>query len=185
MIDLYYWTTPNGHKVTMFLEEANLPYKVIPINIGKGEQFDPGFLKIAPNNRIPAMVDHEPVGGGARCRCSSRAPCCSTWRKRPAGFCPRICADAQKCCSGCSGRWAGSGRWRARITISASMRPRKIPYAIERYTKETNRLYGVLNRRLADRAFVAGDEYSIADMASIRGSSRMSARARNSRIFRT
>ena len=65
MIDLYYWTTPNGHKVTMFLEETGLPYKVIPINIGKGEQFQPDFLRIAPNNRIPAMVDHAPKGGGA------------------------------------------------------------------------------------------------------------------------
>ena len=96
MIDLYYWTTPNGHKITMFLEEAGLPYRIIPINIGKGEQFAADFLAIAPNNRIPAIVDRDPAGGGAPIRCSNRGPFCCTSPRRAASCFRRTCAAVPK-----------------------------------------------------------------------------------------
>ncbi len=101
MIDLYYWTTPNGHKITLFLEEAGLEYDVKPVNIGKGEQFDPAFLAISPNNRIPAIVDHAPADGGSSpSACSSRARSCSTSRARPASSSRRTCAARSRCSSG-------------------------------------------------------------------------------------
>ena len=164
MIDLYYWTTPNGHKITMFLEETGLPYTIFPINIGKGDQFKPEFLKISPNNRIPAMVDHEPKGGGKPISIFESGAMLRISPKRPDNFCPPTAMAATTRSSGRSGRWAGSGRWPGKTIISAITRQEKIPYAIDRYVKETNRLYGVLNKRLADREFIAGD-YSIADMA--------------------
>ena len=110
MIDLHYWPTPNGHKVTMFLEETGLPYRIVPVDIGRGEQFKPEFLTIAPNNRMPAIVDHEPADGGAaglgvRIR---RHPALSRRQDRPVHR-PPTCAAASRCCSGCSGRWAASG----------------------------------------------------------------------------
>ncbi len=120
MIDLYYWTTPNGHKITLFLEETGLPYAIHPINISQGDQFQADFLKVSPNNKIPAIVDRQPADGGAPCRCSSPAPSCSISRKRPDGSSPRTCARARKPCSGCSGRWAGWGRWPGRTTISTA-----------------------------------------------------------------
>jgi GST-like protein len=153
MIDLYYWTTPNGHKVTMFLEETGLEYKVHPINIGKGEQFEPDFLRVSPNNRIPAIVDHAPQGGGAPISVFESGAILLYLAEKTGRFIP---TDI-----------------RGRVEVLqwqnhhfGTYAPEKIPYAIERYQKETNRLYGVLNKRLADRAFMAGDEYSIADMAS-------------------
>ena len=94
MIDLYYWTTPNGHKITIFLEEAHVPYRLIPVNIGKGDQFKPEFLRHAPNNRIPAIVDDEPADGGPRSACSNPAPSCSTSARRPAAFCRPTCVAA-------------------------------------------------------------------------------------------
>ena len=169
MIDLHYWPTPNGWKISIMLEECGLPYKLMPVNIGTGEQFKPEFLKISPNNRMPAIVDHEPPGGGARSRCSSRARSCSTSPRRPASSCPRICVASTRCCSGSTGRWAGWGRWPDRPTTSTcmrrnSIRPTSSQYGQARYSNEVNRLFGVLNKRLADSEFVAGD-YSIADMA--------------------
>ena len=94
MIDLYYWTTPNGHKITMFLEEVGLPYRIVPVNISQGEQFDPAFLAIAPNNRIPAIVDQAP--SGEQCKRSPAAPFCSIWPRRRASSCPRTCAVAPR-----------------------------------------------------------------------------------------
>ena len=128
MIDLHYWPTPNGHKITMFLEETGLPYRIVPVDIGRGEQFQPDFLAIAPNNRMPAIVDHEPARTAARrSRCSSPAPSCSTSPRRPAASSPTTCAAGSRCCSGCSGRWAGSGRWPGRTTISRTTRRRSSP----------------------------------------------------------
>ena len=83
MIDLYYWTAPNGYKITIFLEEAALAYKIVPVNISQGDQFKPEFLAISPNNRIPAIIDHEPKDGGNRSRCSNRAVSCFIWQRRP------------------------------------------------------------------------------------------------------
>lgn len=168
MIDLYYWTTPNGHKVTMFLEETGTPYTIKPVNIGKGEQFDAGFLKVAPNNRIPAMVDHAPTGGGAPVSLFESGAMLlyladKTGRFGASASDPRARAEVLQWLfwqMGGLGPMAGQNH---HFNMYA---PEKIPYAIDRYVKETNRLYGVLNKRLADRRFVAGSDYSIADMAS-------------------
>ena len=176
-IELHYWPTPNGCKITIMLEECGLPYEVMPVNIGRGDQFKPEFLAIAPNNRMPAIVD--PDGPAAsRSRSSSRAPSCSTSGERPASSIRRT-SDASRWSSGSSGRWAASAPMSGQAHHFRNYAPEKIPYAIERYTNEVNRLYGVLDKRLADREYLAGD-YSIADMAAIRGCGPTSARARTS-----
>ncbi len=164
MIDLYYWPTPNGHKITLMLEEAGLAYQIHPINITAGEQMKPEFLAISPNNKMPAIVDHAPADGGA------------PQTVFESGAILRYLADK-------SGQFGGTGR--NRITVDewlfwqvsglgpmagqaahfTRFAPEKIPYAIERYTNEVVRLFGVMDKRLADHAFLAGD-YSIADMAS-------------------
>ena len=100
MIDLYCWPTPNGWKISIMLEECGLPYKFMPVNIGKGEQFAPAFLAISPNNRMPAIVDHAPLVAARRWRCLRVARFCSTWLKKRGAFCPPICAAAIRCCSG-------------------------------------------------------------------------------------
>ena len=96
MIDLYYWKTPNGHKITIFLEEAELPHRILPVRIGRGEQFAPDFLAIAPNNRIPAIVDRAPADGGAPISVSNRGRFCCIWRKKAGVFCPPPCARESK-----------------------------------------------------------------------------------------
>jgi GST-like protein len=166
VIDLHYWTTPNGHKVTMFLEEAGLPYRIIPVNISKGAQFDPAFLRIAPNNRIPAMVDHD-VPGGPVSLFESGAILLyladKIGRFIPPPAAPHARAEVLQWLFWQMG---GLGPMAGQNHHFSQYAPEKIPYAIHRYVNETGRLYGVLNKRLADRAFVAGDAYSIADMAS-------------------
>ncbi|HWL72227.1 MAG TPA: glutathione binding-like protein [Geminicoccus sp.] len=164
MIDLYYWPTPNGHKITMFLEEVGLPYQIKPVNIGKGEQFEPDFLKIAPNNRMPAIVDHEPPGGGEPISVFESGAILVYLADKTGKFLPtdRRRYDVLQWLfwqMGGLGPMAGQNHHFGRYA------PEKIPYAIDRYVKETGRLYGVLDRRLADREYIAG-EYSIADMAS-------------------
>lgn len=164
MIDLYYWTTPNGHKITIFLEETGLPFRLKPVNISAGEQFDPAFLAISPNNRIPAIVDHAPPDGGGPLPLFESGAILLYL----AGKTGRYYADDLR------GRceimqwlfWqmAGLGPMAGQNHHFSHYAPEVIPYAIDRYVKETGRLYGVLNKRLADREFVAGD-YSIADMA--------------------
>jgi GST-like protein len=136
----------------------------VPINIGKGEQFAADFLKIAPNNRIPAIVDHAPADGGAPARCSSRAPSCSTSPTRPGASSRPGPARAHRDLQWLFWQMGGLGPMAGQNHHFTQYAPEKVPYAIERYTKETARLYAVLNKRLADREFVAGD-YSIADMA--------------------
>src|SRR5690606_916215 len=164
MIDLYYWTTPNGHKITLFLEEAGLAYNLIPVNIGKGDQFKPEFLRIAPNNRIPAMVDHQPADGGEPNSMFESGAMLLYLAEKTGKFIPstwRECCDVLRWLflqMGRLGPMAGQNHH------FATYAPEKIDYAINRYVGETGRLYGVLNKRLADREFIAG-EYSIADMA--------------------
>jgi GST-like protein len=165
MIDLYYWTTPNGHKLTMFLEESGLAYRVIPINIGKGEQFAPDFLAIAPNNRIPALVDHEPVDGGAPVSLFESGAMLLYLAEKTGKFIPADLRGRAEVLQWLFWQMGGLGPMAGQNHHFNRYAPEKLPYAIERYVKETNRLYGVLNKRLADREFVAGD-YSIADMAS-------------------
>jgi GSH-dependent disulfide-bond oxidoreductase len=166
MIDLYYWTTPNGHKVTMFLEEAGLDYKVHPINIGKGEQFAPEFLRVSPNNRIPAMVDNAPQGGGAPISVFESGAILLYLAEKTGRFIATDVRGRAEVLQWLFWQMGGLGPMAGQAHHFRIYAPDKIDYAVDRYTKECNRLYGVLNKRLADRAFVAGDDYSIADMAS-------------------
>jgi GST-like protein len=164
MIELYYWTTPNGHKITMFLEEAGLPYKIFPINIGKGEQFNPDFLKIAPNNRIPAIVDTAPADGGAPISVFESGAILEYLGDKTGKFLPKEARARAEVVQWTYWQMGGLGPMAGQNHHFSLYAPEKIPYAIDRYVRETNRLYGVMNKRLADRDFLAG-AYSIADMA--------------------
>lgn len=165
MIDLYYWTTPNGHKVSLFLEEAGLPYNVHPINISQGEQFQPHFLKIAPNNRIPAIVDHEPADGGEPLSLFESGAILLYLAEKTGKFLPKDLRGRQTALQWLFWQMGGLGPMAGQNHHFSQFAPEKIPYAIKRYIDETARLYGVLNKQLADNQFVAGSEYSIADMA--------------------
>lgn len=165
MIDLHYWTTPNGHKITLFLEEAGLPYKIFPVNIGKDEQFKPEFLRIAPNNRIPAIVDHEPADGGEPLSLFESGAILLYLAEKTGRFIPQDPRGRQEALQWLFWQMGGLGPMAGQNHHFNRFAKEKIPYAIERYVKETARLYRVLNKRLADRDFVAGSEYSIADMA--------------------
>lgn len=165
MIDLYYWTTPNGHKISLFLEEAGLPYEVHPINIGQGDQFKPDFLKIAPNNRIPAIVDQQPSDGGAPISLFESGAILLYLAEKTGQFLPRDLRGRQEALQWLFWQMGGLGPMAGQNHHFSQFAPEKIPYAIKRYVDETARLYGVLDRRLADRSFVAGETYSIADMA--------------------
>jgi GST-like protein len=164
MIDLYYWPTPNGHKITIFLEEAVLPYTIHPINIGKGEQFAPDFLKIAPNNRMPAIVDHEPKVGGQPISVFESGAILLYLAEKTGLFLSSELWHKVTTMEWLFWQMGGLGPMAGQNHHFNHYAPEKIPYAQERYIKETNRLYGVLDRRLAGRAFIA-DDYSIADMA--------------------
>ncbi|MET1029224.1 MAG: glutathione binding-like protein [Dongiaceae bacterium] len=165
MIDLYYWTTPNGHKVTMFLEEAGLPYKIHPVNISTGDQFKPDFLKIAPNNRIPAIVDQDPAEPGAPISIFESGAILLYLADKTGKFLPKDLRGRNDALQWLFWQMGGLGPMAGQNHHFSGYAPEKLPYAITRYVNETNRLYGVLNKRLADRDFLAGD-YSIADMAS-------------------
>jgi GST-like protein len=165
MIDLYYWTTPNGHKITLFLEEAELPYTIVPINIGAGDQFKPEFLKLAPNNRIPAIVDHEPATGSEPISIFESGAILlylaeKTGKLIPADLCGRV-----EVLQWLFWQMGGLGPMAGQNHHFSQYAPEKIPYAINRYVNETGRLYAVMDTRLGDREFLAG-EYSIADIAS-------------------
>lgn len=164
-IDLYYWPTPNGWKISIMLEECGLPYTVHPVNIGKGDQFKPEFLAISPNNRMPAIVDPDGPDGQPISVFESGAILQYLGRKTgqfyPTSERARVEVD----------QWlfwqmGGLGPMAGQTHHFRIYAPEKIDYAINRYTNETNRLYGVMNKRLADREFLAGD-YSIADMACV------------------
>jgi GST-like protein len=165
VIDLYYWTTPNGHKITMFLEEVGLPYRIHGVNIGKGAQFEPDFLAIAPNNRIPAIVDDEPAGGGAPVSLFESGAILLYLAEKTGRFMPEELHGRAEVLQWLFWQMGGLGPMAGQNHHFRNYAPEKIPYAINRYVNETNRLYGVLDKRLADRAFVAGADYSIADMA--------------------
>lgn len=164
-IQLYFWPTPNGWKISIMLEECELPYEVIPVNIGRGDQFKPDFLALSPNNKIPAILDPEGPDGAPLSVFESGAILQYLGRKTglfyPADERGRVEVD----------QWlfwqmAGLGPMAGQAHHFRIYAPEKIPYAIERYTNEVHRLYGVMDRRLADRPFLAGD-YSIADIACI------------------
>ena len=164
MIDLHYWTTPNGHKITIGLEEMGLEYRVIPVNISAGEQFRPEFLAIAPNNRIPAIVDHAPADGGGPLPLFESGAILEYLADKTGQLLPQPPRPRFEVLQWLYWQMGGLGPMAGQNHHFAHYAPERVPYAIERYVKETNRLYGVLDRRLADRAFIAGD-YSIADIA--------------------
>jgi GST-like protein len=164
MIDLHYWTTPNGHKITMFLEETGLEYKIFPVNIGKGEQFKTQFLAISPNNRIPALVDHAPKGGGAPISVFESGAMLVYLAEKTGRFLPASGAARYDVMQWLFWQMGGLGPMSGQNNHFKNYAVDKLQYAIDRYVNEVNRLYGVMNARLADREFLAG-EYSIADMA--------------------
>ena len=165
MIDLYYWTTPNGHKISLFLEEAGLAYNVHPINISQGEQFQPHFLKISPNNRIPAIVDHQPADGGAPLSLFESGAILLYLAEKTGKFLPKDLRGRQTALQWLFWQMGGLGPMAGQNHHFSQFAAEKIPYAIKRYIDETARLYGVLDKQLAANEFVAGSEYSIADMA--------------------
>ena len=164
-IDLYYWTTPNGHKITMFLEEVGLPYNPIPINIGKGEQFQPEFLQISPNNRIPAIVDRDPTGGGDPISVFESGAILLYLAEKTGKLIPTDLRDRVKVLEWLFWQMGGLGPMAGQNHHFSQYAPAKISYAIDRYVNETGRLYAVLDKQLSDREFIAG-AYSIADIAS-------------------
>ena len=164
MIDLHYWPTPNGHKVTIFLEETGLEYRIVPINIRKGEQFAPGFLKISPNNRMPAIVDHEGPGGAPFALFESGAILLYLAEKT-GKLMPTEMRARYTVIQWLMFQMAGIGPMMGQMGHFKNAAPEKLAYAIERYTNESRRLFGVMDKRLADAAYLGG-EYSIADIAN-------------------
>lgn len=164
MIDLHYWTTPNGHKLSIFLEEAGTPYRIVPVNISTGDQFKPEFLKIAPNNRIPAIVDTAPADGGAPISLFESGAILQYLAEKTGQFLPVDIRGRAEVMQWLFWQMGGLGPMAGQNHHFVTYAPERIPYAMERYVNETHRLYGVLDRRLVDRPFIAGD-YSIADMA--------------------
>ncbi len=166
MLDLYYWPTPNGWKISIMLEECGLPYKVVPVNIGKGEQFAPSFLAISPNNRMPAIVDHDPAGGGAPLAIFESGAILLYLAEKTGQFMPVDLRTRYAVLQWLMWQMGGLGPMAGQNGHFLLYAPEPVPYAIERYGKEVNRLYGVLNGQLGRTgAFVAGDQYTIADMA--------------------
>ncbi len=165
MIDLYFWPTPNGHKITLFLEEAGLDYRLVPVNIGAGDQFKPDFLAISPNNRMPAIVDHAPTDGGEPISVFESGAILTYLADKTGKFLPQDARGRKTVQEWLFWQVGGLGPMAGQNHHFVQYAPEKIPYAMQRYVKETNRLYGVLNGRLQGRRFIAGDDYSIADMA--------------------
>ena len=164
MIDFYYWGTPNGQKVRIFMEETGLPHRVVPVDIGKGEQFKPKFLAVSPNNRIPAIVDHAPKGGGAPISVFESGAILWYLGDKTGRFLSPDLRVRMEVLQWLFWQNAGLGPMAGQKGHFSYYAPEDIPYAIDRYTREVGRLFGVLDKRLADREFVAS-QYSIADMA--------------------
>jgi GST-like protein len=164
MIELYYWPTPNGHKITMFLEETGLPYEIRPVDISAGDQFKPAFLAISPNNRMLAIVDHEPPGGGEPVSVFESGAILVYLAEKSRRFLPTDLRGQKAVLEWLFWQVGGLGPMAGQNHHFVQYAPEKIPYAINRYANETNRLYGVLDRQLAGRDYIGG-EYSIADMA--------------------
>ncbi len=164
MIELHYWPTPNGHKITIFLEEAGLEYRIVPVNIGAGDQFKPEFLQISPNNRMPAILDRDPVDGGEPISVFESGAILVYLAEKTGQFLPSTLRGRKTVLEWLFWQVGGLGPMAGQNHHFVQYAPEKLPYAIDRYVRETNRLYGVLNRQLQDRDYIAG-EYSIADMA--------------------
>ncbi len=164
MIELYYAPTPNGLKVRLFLEEAALAYRIVPVSLSRGEQFRPEFLAIAPNNRIPAIVDPAPADGGPPLSLMESGAILWYLATKAGRFLPADERGRAEVSQWLFWQMAGLGPMAGQAGYFRVYAPERVPFAVERYTQETRRLYGVLDRRLADREYIAG-EYSIADMA--------------------
>ena len=165
MIDLHYWPTPNGHKITILLEETGTPYAIVPVNIGKGEQFRADFLKIAPNNRMPAIVDHAPADGGGAISVFESGAILVYLAAKTGRYFPRDTRAWVEVLQWLFWQMGGLGPMAGQHHHFTQYASEKLDYAIDRYVNETSRLYAVLDKRLAGREFIAGD-YSIADMAA-------------------
>ena len=164
MIELYFWTTLNGYKPLLFLEESGIEYEIRPINISKGEQFAPEFLKISPNNRIPAIVDHDPEDGGGPLAQFESGAILQYLAEKTGKFIPEDARGRAEVLQWLNWQIGGIGPMFGQYLHFVDYAPEDLPYAKERYTREAERLLGVLVRRLEDREYVAG-AYSIADMA--------------------
>lgn len=165
MIELLYWTTPNGHKIVIALEELGLPYRITPINISTGEQFKPDFLKVSPNNRIPAIIDHAPDDGGAPLGVFESGAILEYLADKTGKLLPKATRPRFEALQWLYWQMGGLGPMAGQAHHFVHYAPEQVPYGINRYVKEANRLYGVMDRRLADRSYLAGDELSIADIA--------------------
>jgi GST-like protein len=166
MFELFYWPTPNGKKVTILLEELGLPYRVTPCNIGRGDQFTDGFLKISPNNRMPALVDHEPADGGAPVGVFESGAIMMYLAEKTGRFLPQDVRGKAEVTQWVMWQMANQGPKTGECGHFRRLGDTRgdQSYAVARFTDEVNRLYGVLNNRLYDRPWIAGDEYTIADM---------------------
>jgi GST-like protein len=164
MIELYFSSTPNGMKLKLFLEEAGLAYRVVPVSLSKGEQFAPDFLKVSPNGKIPAIVDHEPTGAGAPLAMFESGAILLYLAEKIGRFIPGDLRGRAEVLQWLFWQMAGLGPMAGQAGHFKIYAPEPVPYALERYTRETRRLYGVLDHRLSDREFVAG-EFSIVDIA--------------------
>jgi GSH-dependent disulfide-bond oxidoreductase len=166
MIDLHYWPTPNGKKITILLEETGLPYRIVPCRIGRGDQFGEAFLKISPNNRMPAMVDHEPADGGTPISLFESGAIMLYLAEKAGRFYPQSLRERHEINQWVMWQMANQGPKTGECGHFRRLGDTQgdQSYAVRRFTDEVNRLYGVLNNRLYDRRYIAGAEYSIADM---------------------
>ena len=170
MIDLYYWPTPNGRKVSILLEECELPYRVIPVNINRGDQFDPAFLRLSPNNRMPAIVDDEPLGGGVPLSVFESGAILMYLAEKTGRFWPQAPAQKYEVAQWVLWQMANQGpKFGERgHFVRAAKVPKNgnLAYPLKRFDDEVNRLYGVMNNRLRTREYLAGDDYTIADIVA-------------------
>lgn len=166
MITLYYWPTPNGHKVTMALEELGLPYRISPVDITRGDQLDPDFVAISPGSKMPAIVDDDPSDGEGPLALFESGAILNYLAEKTGRLMPHSFRGRHETLVWLFWQVGGLGPMAGQNGHFAQFASERIPYAIDRYVKETARLYGVLDRRLADRRWIAGDDYTIADIAS-------------------
>lgn len=165
MIELYYWPTPNGHKITLFLEEAGLEYRINPVNIAAGEQFSPAFVAISPNNRMPAIIDTAPADGGDAISVFESGAILVYLAEKTGKLLPKDIRGRKTVLEWLFWQVGGLGPMAGQNHHFSRYAPERIPYAVDRYVKETNRLYGTLDRRLEGREYIVGDDYTIADIA--------------------
>ena len=165
MIDFYFWTTPNGYKILQFLEETGIPYRIIPVNISKGEQFKPEFLKISPNNKMPAIVDYDPIEGDTPIGIFESGAILLYLAEKTGRFIPEDIKGRAEVLQWLFWQMGGLGPFAGQNLHFAHYAPEHLPYAINRYVDETARLFKVMDKQLANQEYLAG-EYSIADMAS-------------------